>query len=52
MAMGATSNEAAAHIVETWPEIQDDTRDGQGSSYYYWYYLCNFDTNADPIILP
>ncbi len=52
MAVGATATEAGNHVDETWDDITDDSLDGQGNGWFSGEYLCNYDTNTDPIILP
>jgi hypothetical protein len=52
MVVGATNTEAENHVNETWNDIQNDSLDAKGASYYYYYGQCNYDWVTYPFTLP
>ncbi len=48
IAVGATSTETINHMGESWANIQDDTRDTQGISYWWSQQSYNYDTVLNP----
>jgi hypothetical protein len=37
---------------ENWLDLQNDFNDASGSAASAWEYICNYDCNANPIVLP
>ncbi len=52
ISFGATAAEAHNHRLEAWSDVQNDANDGKGASFYYYTWVCNYDSNTYPWWLP
>jgi hypothetical protein len=48
LAAGVTCADAKAHRLETWDDIQNDAKDGQGANCIWYSWSCNYDVNTYP----
>jgi len=52
VSMGATRESADRNRDDTWPNLMDSSRDGDGTTWYSWLYTCNYDSNTYPLPFP